>query len=119
MAVCFSPEADCAAVAVRAIDGAEREIFVSAYGLTTGSGVVEALARAKGRGVDVRLIAVQVMLIGVADPDSLFCAHKKSSRRAVLDPDRSDLANRPAPRLPGTGYTPRAIRGLARRLEVA
>lgn len=53
----FSPEEDCAAFAARAIDNAEREILVSAYGLTTGSGVVEALARAKGRGVDVRLIA--------------------------------------------------------------
>jgi hypothetical protein len=28
-----------------------------AYGLTTGSGIVEALVRAKERGVDVRLIA--------------------------------------------------------------
>jgi len=57
VAVCFSPEEDCAAFAARAIDNAEREILVSAYGLTTGSGIVEALARAKGRGVDVRLIA--------------------------------------------------------------
>ena len=55
--VCFSPEEDCAAFAVRAIDNAESEILVSAYGLTTGSGIVEALARAKRRGVDVRLIA--------------------------------------------------------------
>ena len=57
IAVCFSPEEDCAAFAVRAIDNAEREILVAAYGLTTGSGIVEALARAKGRGVHVRLIA--------------------------------------------------------------
>src|SRR5207245_139338 len=57
VAVCFSPEEDCAAFAVRAINNAESEILVSAYGLTTGSGIVEALARAKGRGVDVRLIA--------------------------------------------------------------
>ena len=42
---------------MRAIGNAEREILVSAYGLTTGSGIVEALARAKERGVDVRLIA--------------------------------------------------------------
>jgi len=47
----------CRASAVRAIDNAEREILVGAYGLTTGSGIVEALVRAKGRGVDVRLIA--------------------------------------------------------------
>ena len=59
IAVCFSPEEDCAAFAVRAIDNAEREILVGAYGLTTGSGIVEALVHAKGRGVDVRLIADQ------------------------------------------------------------
>src|ERR1700738_5103230 len=57
IAVCFSPEEDCAAFAVRAINNAEREILVGAYGLTTSSGIVEALVRAKGRGVDVRLIA--------------------------------------------------------------
>ena len=57
IAVCFAPEEDCAAFAARAVDNAEREILVGAYGLTTGSGIVEALVRAKGRGVDVRLIA--------------------------------------------------------------
>ena len=57
IAVCFTPEEDCAAVAIRAINNAEREILVGAYGLTTGSGIVEALVRAKERGVDVRLIA--------------------------------------------------------------
>jgi phosphatidylserine/phosphatidylglycerophosphate/cardiolipin synthase-like enzyme len=57
IAVCFAPEEDCAAFAARAIDNAEREILVGAYGLTTGAGIVEALVRAKDRGVDVRLIA--------------------------------------------------------------
>ena len=57
VAVCFAPEEDCAAFAVRAIDNAEREILVGAYGPTTGSGIVEALVGAKERGVDVRLIA--------------------------------------------------------------
>ena len=52
IAVCFAPEEDCAAFAVRAIDNAEREILVGAYGLTTGSGIVEASVRAKERGVD-------------------------------------------------------------------
>lgn len=33
---CFAPENDCAAFAVQAIDRAEREILVGAYGLTTG-----------------------------------------------------------------------------------
>jgi phosphatidylserine/phosphatidylglycerophosphate/cardiolipin synthase-like enzyme len=57
VAVCFAPEEDCAAFADRAIGNAEREILVGAYGLTTGSGVVEALIHAKQRGIDVRLIA--------------------------------------------------------------
>ena len=57
IAVCFSPEEDCAAFAVRAINNGEREILVGAYRLTTGSGIVEALVRAKERGVDVRLLA--------------------------------------------------------------
>jgi phosphatidylserine/phosphatidylglycerophosphate/cardiolipin synthase-like enzyme len=42
---------------VRAIDNAEHEILVGAYGLTTGTGIVEALLRAHRRGVDVELIA--------------------------------------------------------------
>jgi phospholipase D len=57
VAVCFAPEENCAAFAVRAIENAESEILVSAYGLTTGSGIVEALVQAKERGIDVRLIA--------------------------------------------------------------
>jgi hypothetical protein len=36
--------------AVRAIDNAEREILVGDYGLTTGSGIVEALVRARLAG---------------------------------------------------------------------
>jgi phosphatidylserine/phosphatidylglycerophosphate/cardiolipin synthase-like enzyme len=57
IAVCFTPEEDCVAFAVRAINNAEREILAGAHGLTTGSGIVEALVRAKDRGVDVQLIA--------------------------------------------------------------
>ena len=57
IAVCFAPEEDCAAFAVRAIDNAESEILVSAYRLTVGSGVAGALIRAKERGVHVRVIA--------------------------------------------------------------
>ena len=57
VAVCFSPEEDCTAFAVDAIDRAEAQILVSAYALTTGSSIIEALVRAKQRGVDVRLIA--------------------------------------------------------------
>ena len=54
---CFVPELDCAALAIGAIDAARQEILVSAYALTNGSGFPAALARAHGRGVDVRLIA--------------------------------------------------------------
>lgn len=53
---CFAPENDCAAFAVQAIDHAEHEILVGAYGLTTGAGIVEALVRAHRRGVEVELI---------------------------------------------------------------
>ena len=51
IAVCFSPEEDCAAFAVRAINNAEREILVGAYGLTTGSGIVEALYAPRDAGL--------------------------------------------------------------------
>jgi len=57
IAVCFAPEQDCAALAVAAIDRAHHQILASAYNLTTGAGIVEALVRARARGVDVRLIA--------------------------------------------------------------
>jgi phosphatidylserine/phosphatidylglycerophosphate/cardiolipin synthase-like enzyme len=57
IATCFAPENDCAAFAIRAIERARHEILVGAYNLTTGSGIVEALVGAKGRGVDVRLVA--------------------------------------------------------------
>ena len=55
VAVCFLPEEDCTAFAVDAIDRAETQILVNAYGLTTSSSTVKALVRAKQRGVDVRL----------------------------------------------------------------
>jgi phosphatidylserine/phosphatidylglycerophosphate/cardiolipin synthase-like enzyme len=60
VAVCFSPEEDCTALAVDAIDRAEIQILVSAYGLTTSSKAVEALMQAKLRGVDVRVIADRI-----------------------------------------------------------
>ena len=48
IAICSSPEEDCAAFAVRAIDTDDSDILAGAYGLTTGSGIVEALVRVKG-----------------------------------------------------------------------
>ena len=55
--MCFSPEEDCATFTIHAIDVAERRILSTAYTLTTGSGIVEALIRAKQPGGDVELIA--------------------------------------------------------------
>ncbi len=57
ISVCFAPEQDCAAVAIAAIDRAQRQVLVNAYTRTTGTGIVAALIRARSRGVDVRLIA--------------------------------------------------------------
>jgi len=57
VAVCFEPEEDCMAFAIDAIDRAESQVLASAYTLTTGTGIVAALVRAKQRGVDVKLIA--------------------------------------------------------------
>jgi len=54
---CFTPEQNCAELAIGAIDAAEHEILVSAYVLTNGSGIPAALIRAHDRGVDVRLVA--------------------------------------------------------------
>ena len=62
IAVCFSPEEDCSTFTIRVIDNAERQILVDAYGLTTGSGIAEALLRAEERGVDVQLIADKTTL---------------------------------------------------------
>jgi phosphatidylserine/phosphatidylglycerophosphate/cardiolipin synthase-like enzyme len=39
IATCFAQEENCNAFAVDALDGAEREILVSAYSLTMGSGI--------------------------------------------------------------------------------
>jgi phosphatidylserine/phosphatidylglycerophosphate/cardiolipin synthase-like enzyme len=61
---CYAPEDNCAALAVHAIDGAKREILVGAYGLTTGSGIVEALIRAQRRGVEVKLVADRITPCG-------------------------------------------------------
>jgi hypothetical protein len=52
---CFSPEQDCARLAIDALDAARHEILVNAYVLTMGSGIPGALIRAHARGLDVRL----------------------------------------------------------------
>jgi phosphatidylserine/phosphatidylglycerophosphate/cardiolipin synthase-like enzyme len=53
----FHPKRTPRPWAVDAIDRAETQILVNAYSLTTSSSTVEALIRAKQRGIEVRLIA--------------------------------------------------------------
>jgi hypothetical protein len=94
IATCFAPEEDCNAFATDAVNGAEREILISAYSLTTGSGILEALVRAARRGVDVRLIADRLqycvmdaklrMVDAVCGPESETEADRQRER------DRSD-----------------------------
>lgn len=60
IAMCFAPEGDCAALAIREIDAAEHQVLVNAYQITTGAGFVEALVRAKNRGVTVEVIADRI-----------------------------------------------------------
>ncbi|MBV8739073.1 MAG: hypothetical protein JO007_17825, partial [Alphaproteobacteria bacterium] len=57
ISICFAPAQDCAGLVVAAIEHARHQILVNAYNLTTGAGIVEALVRARARGVDVQLIA--------------------------------------------------------------
>jgi phosphatidylserine/phosphatidylglycerophosphate/cardiolipin synthase-like enzyme len=54
---CFAPEQNCALLALGAIEAAQHEILVNAYGFTLGSGIPGALVRAHARGVDVAVIA--------------------------------------------------------------
>lgn len=53
--VFFSPGVECTKAAVGVIDGAARELRIDAYGFTNPD-VIEALKRARRRGVDVRLV---------------------------------------------------------------
>lgn len=53
--VCFTPGMDCTSPIVEAIDAAKREILVQAYGFTSCP-IIEALARARRRNVDVRVL---------------------------------------------------------------
>lgn len=55
VAVCFTPAQHCSEAVVAAIDAAQREIRVQAYGFTSPS-ILKALANAKKRGVDVQAI---------------------------------------------------------------
>jgi phosphatidylserine/phosphatidylglycerophosphate/cardiolipin synthase-like enzyme len=55
VAVCFTPGGDCTGLLVDQIGTARRQVLVQAYSFTSPE-VVEALADAKRRGVDVRVI---------------------------------------------------------------
>lgn len=52
---CFTPGDDCTAVVVEEIGAAKSEVLVQAYSFTSPE-IVKALADAKRRGVDVRVI---------------------------------------------------------------
>jgi phosphatidylserine/phosphatidylglycerophosphate/cardiolipin synthase-like enzyme len=52
---CFTPGEDCTTLIVRQIDGAKSELLVQAYGLTSAP-IIQALGRAKERGVDAKVI---------------------------------------------------------------
>jgi phosphatidylserine/phosphatidylglycerophosphate/cardiolipin synthase-like enzyme len=86
---CFAPESDCASLAIRAIDRAAHEILVGAYGLTTGSGIVEALLRAHRRGVEVKLIADRTTPCGRRSGIDLLAA----AGVAVWIDDRARIAH--------------------------
>ena len=52
---CFTPGSDCTSVIVQRIDAAKSELLVQAYGFTS-TPIISAIANAKTRGVDVRVI---------------------------------------------------------------
>lgn len=52
---CFTPGQDCTDFITRQIDGAKSELLVQAYGFTNAP-IIQAIARAKERGVDVKVI---------------------------------------------------------------
>lgn len=55
VAVCFTPGGECTDVIVGQIGSARQQVLVQAYSFTS-AGIVKALADAKRRGVDVRVI---------------------------------------------------------------
>ena len=61
---CFSPKGNCAAVVIREIDAAKKEILMQAYSLTLNS-ISKGLFGAKGRGVDVRVIVDKKVSVDV------------------------------------------------------
>ncbi len=56
---CFTPGEDCTAFIARQIDGAKSELLVQAYTFSSAP-IIQAIGRAKDRGVDVRVILDRV-----------------------------------------------------------
>lgn len=52
---CFTPGQDCTLEIVRAVDDAKSQVLVQAYGFTSAP-ILEAVVRAKEKGLDVRII---------------------------------------------------------------
>jgi len=52
---CFTPDEDCTLLIVDQINGAKSTVLVQAYGFTSNQ-IIQALGRAKERGVDVKII---------------------------------------------------------------
>jgi len=90
VAVCFSPEENCAAFADRAISNAEREILVGAYGLTNGSSIVEALIRAKERGRGAAANSENLNLISSAAVAAAYAAHWRQRLAVSIRFDRKE-----------------------------
>ena len=57
---CFASEENCTGRAISVVDAAQPEILVNTCALTTSSGIPVALIRAYARGVDVRMVAVDI-----------------------------------------------------------
>lgn len=53
--VCFTPGGQCADLIAAEVDSAKNRVLVQAYGFTNTK-IIEALGRAKDRGVDVRVL---------------------------------------------------------------
>jgi phosphatidylserine/phosphatidylglycerophosphate/cardiolipin synthase-like enzyme len=56
---CFTPGEDCTALIVRQVDGAKSELLVQGYVFTSAL-VIQAIGRAKDRGVSVKVILDRV-----------------------------------------------------------
>ena len=59
LTTCFTPGQDCTAFVVHQIDGAKSELLVQGYTLTSAP-IIQAIGRAKDRGVNVKVILDRV-----------------------------------------------------------